>query len=68
MCTQSLILGMGSKQHYVFCLVEIHLGCSRSPGGSLKAQFMSGVFAHLDVAQAVRLVWSHTVVSSISPG
>lgn len=26
------------------------------------------LFAHLDVAQVERLVWSHTVVSSISPG
>lgn len=38
------------------------------PRRRLKAQFLSGVFAHLDVAQAVRFVWSHTVVSSISPG
>lgn len=28
---------------------------------------VSDVFVHLDVAGAVRLVWSHTVVSSISP-
>lgn len=38
------------------------------PRRRLKAQFMSGVFAHLDVAQAVRFVGSHTVASSISPG
>lgn len=38
------------------------------PRRCLKAQFLSGVFAHLDVAEAVRFVWPHTVVSSISPG
>lgn len=39
-------------------------------GQSLREELksdVSGVFVHLDVAGAVRLVWSHTVVSSIGP-